>query len=693
MFKLYSALFLVLSVSFQISAQCNGIYFKESKRQIFSNPFAYWYSEDFDNDGLKDVLGFTPGSNQYHYYKRTTADSFDTTSKITAITNIGYSVFGDVNNDGKKDFIVTHPNNPPILTTYLNDGTGKFTTNTPAVNVNGNESFFAAGDLNNDGKQDVLSTTFDSSTYTSTLYYRLVQPDNSFGAAVMITNFYSFVSGSSWRLGRNIVIEDLNNDGLKDIAFVSYAVINQPVYTLKVLTNSVNTTFTETLSTSLNLNSNSLNLTDLNNDGKKDFISNVFQDTGNPNIYKLKILSNNGDTTFGSSEIVVPATYSVTTYYFNDFAIADFNADGTKDIILPGAKKYLFLKNQGNFSFTQEEFKSYLNANSAEMIDGDGKADMLSFEKPLVNGSILVTSQNALYFLYNSVRFRKNVCNPIGQTKTVDFDGDGFTDRAFWNPSNGTWRYYTENSQNNQVYFQWGLGSLGDVPTPGDYDGDGQTDYAVFRKPTGTWYIRRSSDQQATIFKFGITEDKPVPADYDGDGKADIAVFRPSEGNWYIWLSLSNQFFATHFGISEDKPVPADFDGDGKADLSVFRPSGGIWYRLNSSNSSFFAVQYGIGTDKPIPGDFDADGKDNIAVYRDGTWYVLRDNFSTSVFFWGTANDVPFFGNNFLSTAFVYRRTDSSIYAMSDTSGFVSERFFTGSSFNEILVSSILPPE
>lgn len=248
MCRICLVLFIVFAVSFSISAQCNGIYFKESGRQVFSSPFAYSYFEDFDNDGLNDIFGFSPTSTnsyQIYYYKRLTSNSFDTTSKNTTIANINsdFGVFGDVNNDGKKDLIVSHTTSPPILTTYLNDGTGRFSTNTLAVNVNNNETFRIAGDLNNDGKADVLSTIFNSGNYTSNLYYRFAQPDNSFGAAVLITNFYSFLSHSNYPSPSDIIIEDLNNDGLKDIAFVTYAVINQPVFTLKVLTNSGNNTF------------------------------------------------------------------------------------------------------------------------------------------------------------------------------------------------------------------------------------------------------------------------------------------------------------------------------------------------------------------------------------------------------------------------------------------------------------------
>jgi hypothetical protein len=688
MFKSIFALLFIFVTFAYVSAQCNGVFFKPSNRQMLSKPITSWKFEDIDNDGLKDLIGYTfDNGNKIYLYKRLTPNSFDPIPAESTITNANsLEIFGDVNNDGKKDLIVSHNTTPNILTTYLNNGTGRFIANTTGVNANIDEQILTSVDLNNDGKTDIL-TTIQSRQFTTTLYYRITQPDNSFGPATTITTFpgnivYPFTLST----------DDLNGDGLKDIAFVNYTASINP--TLYVFTNSAGLTFTETFSTIFP--SESVRPIDLNNDGKKDFVSLGYSDTPNTNTRKLKILMNTG-TSFTTSEIVITnASFPSgdSNYYINDNFFGDFDGDGKTDIIFPLEKSYLFLKNQGNNTFSQQEFRSFLQAASIESINNDSKADLITFERPFVGGTLNVPG--AVYFQYNSVTLKQNACTPAGQTKTVDFDGDGKTDLAFWNPANGNWRYYTGNQQSQQVSFQFGLGSLGDVPTPNDYDGDGITDYAVYRKPTGTWYVRRSSDQQYIVFRFGLAEDNPISADYDGDGKADFAVYRPSEGNWYVWLSQNNQFYAAHFGSPEDKPVPSDYDGDGKADLTVYRPSSGVWYRLNSSNNSYSVVQYGISTDKPVPADFDGDGKSNIAVYRDGVWYVLRDDFSSAVFFWGTANDIPFFGkSDYLEpAAFVYRRTANAAYSniYYSLSGY-GLTFNTGSSFNETFVSTILPNE
>src|SRR5215213_9217187 len=133
MYRICLLLVLVFCLSLQISAQCS-FNLKETNRQVFTNSFTYAQFEDFDGDGLEDLLGYTlkqtgsdlPG-HQIYFYKRLTADSFDTTARSKTITNNGDIVFwvtGDVNADGKKDLIITNDTNPRTVVTYLNDGDG-----------------------------------------------------------------------------------------------------------------------------------------------------------------------------------------------------------------------------------------------------------------------------------------------------------------------------------------------------------------------------------------------------------------------------------------------------------------------------------------------------------------------------------------------------------------------------------------
>ena len=221
-----------------------------------------------------------------------------------------------------------------------------------------------------------------------------------------------------------------------------------------------------------------------------------------------------------------------------------------------------------------------------------------------------------------------------------DFDGDGKTDYAVYRASEGNW--YVQNSSNDEMsVFNFGLET--DIPVSADFDGDGKTDYAVFRPAEGNWYIHESSTQNLRVNRFGLADDKLVAADYDGDGKADVAVYR--DGVWYISRSSDGSLKVYNWGVATDKPTVGDFDGDGKADAAVYRPADGTWYVLNSSNDNWKGFRFGLESDVPSAGDFDGDGISDIAQFRDGFWYVLNSTTDFQSEQIGQSNDQTFVGD------------------------------------------------
>ena len=102
---------------------------------------------------------------------------------------------------------------------------------------------------------------------------------------------------------------------------------------------------------------------------------------------------------------------------------------------------------------------------------------------------------------------------------------------------------------------QWGTPR--DLPVPGDYDSDGSTDLAVWQPADGTWYIRKSSDPQtAWEPHWGAPGDLPVAGDYDGDSGVDLTVWRPVDGTWHAVLSLNSDSWEAQLGRAGDIPLP-----------------------------------------------------------------------------------------------------------------------------------------
>jgi hypothetical protein len=235
--------------------------------------------------------------------------------------------------------------------------------------------------------------------------------------------------------------------------------------------------------------------------------------------------------------------------------------------------------------------------------------------------------------LSSSQTFSWTVTNVVPVPSRIDFDGDGKTDPAVYEPATGTWwiLYSGTGYVTNSGPVPWGLPT--DQFVPGDYDGDGETDPAVFRPSTGQWLILESSTSYAMSISlsWGGNGATAVPADYDGDGKIDPAVYFPATGQW--WILYSSTSYTTNSGAiswggGSGVPVPGDYDGDGKTDPAVYFPATGQWWILYSrtgytTNSG--GVAWGGSDAIPVPGDYDGDGKVDPAVYFPvtGQWWIL----------------------------------------------------------------------
>ena len=159
--------------------------------------------------------------------------------------------------------------------------------------------------------------------------------------------------------------------------------------------------------------------------------------------------------------------------------------------------------NNGSGGYPRTDYRrsllSFTDDIRVEDFSGDNKADFFDAGTYYEFTPLNVFGEPVTYI-------QENVCQPAGQTKRLNFDGNYYSDLVFWNSGSGilTTLYYGVFTGGTTTSYSLGSNASGDVPSPGDYDGDGKTDAAIYRNSTGNWIIKRSSDALQTSTRWGL---------------------------------------------------------------------------------------------------------------------------------------------------------------------------------------------
>lgn len=252
--------------------------------------------------------------------------------------------------------------------------------------------------------------------------------------------------------------------------------------------------------------------------------------------------------------------------------------------------------------------------------DGDGKSDYALWDPEAGRFTVRRSGTGALDQINLSTQ-RGNIA------VSGLFDSDGITDLGTFNPTLGSWtlRYGASGSTSTLNF-----GKPSDLPVPASYFGSTRTDLAVFDKRTAEWTLRNAIGGGKVNLQVGEPGDLPVPADYDGDGLADPATFR--NGRWTIRRSSTEDVVTLYFGLPGDLPVPADYLASGHANLAIFRPGFGQFFVRADDGSLHQVTQHGLPGDVPLVLHGDGNLKGDLSVYRPyaQTFYTLSTALSGS---------------------------------------------------------------
>jgi hypothetical protein len=308
---------------------------------------------DFNGDGKTDIAV----SNQMLFGN---GDGSFLDNPATVVPGPGIlktALAADFNGDGFPDIAAISDNSTNSLYILLNDGTGQFSLahTYPFLGTYSEQPFsLATGDLNGDGKLDLVTIIPDPITAVWSLSVLLGNGDGSFAAHII-----SPTTLSGYPPPDSIAIADFNGDRKQDLALLDLST------NLVVFPGNGDGTFGAPLTTFAGPRPNSLVVGDFNNDG--------IPDVADASAAGLGILLGKGDGTFHSAIFPNSGITQVV-------AVADLNGDGNLDLLTfsNGGVQVLLGNGDGTFIALPAMPQSSSLYVAVADVNGDGKLDLVT---------------------------------------------------------------------------------------------------------------------------------------------------------------------------------------------------------------------------------------------------------------------------------------------------------------------------
>jgi alpha-tubulin suppressor-like RCC1 family protein len=330
---------------------------------------------------------------------------------------------GDIDGDGKVDAVVVDYGNSKVSVLLNTSTTGTvsfatkvdFTTTTRPYSV-------ALGDINNDGKLDIVTADFLTNTVS---VFRNTSTSGSVSFAARVDK----LSGLAIAVHQFLAVADIDGDGKQDVI-----IANQGTSNVSVLRNTSASTTSITFATFITFSTvtgpSGIVVGDIDNDGKPDLVV-----SGETNLINGKVSILRNTSVSGTISFAAKSDYTVgggCSYV----SLGDMNSDGYNDIITGNASSNnvsvlinysvagtLFIDPVKNFAIGTNG-----SITSIADIDGDGKLD-IAVAGNAGGGVIVLRNTTTATWNLSFAPYIVFASAPSSQgVSCADIDGDGKVD-------------------------------------------------------------------------------------------------------------------------------------------------------------------------------------------------------------------------------------------------------------------------
>jgi hypothetical protein len=277
---------------------------------------------DFDGDGLTDLAVANGNDNTVTMYLNASTSGVPNLIEQTPMNApSGYYpqslATGDLDGDGKPDMVMINSNLPDVIV-YQNVSTVGHLTMTqlpPLAETGYGDNWVAIGDLNGDGKPEIVVAELSSSTLA-------IFPNTSSVGSISFGTPITVYLPSAYK-PYAVAIADLDGDGKPDLAFTDLDNALFSVCRNTTATTGGTISFATHVDFAAGNNPQGLAIGDLDNDGRSDIV------VANNSDNTLSIYRNTG----AAGSISFATTTQVTGQGPWTVQIADMNGDGKLDVV------------------------------------------------------------------------------------------------------------------------------------------------------------------------------------------------------------------------------------------------------------------------------------------------------------------------------------------------------------------------